>query len=220
MIISIVNRKGSVTKTTTTLNLAAALRDAGCSVALLDLDTQHDLTELARRLKRVPVVEAGSDLRQTLGGILADYILIDCPPRLDTESAEGRLSLQAVALSDVCLIPTPLEYLPLRGLGRMMQTVQSIQKKYNANLQMRVLAAIYQPSVHKAERANLKARYPAALCKTNIPRSTPTVQALSLGKSVLDFAPDSPAARAYRKLAQEVMSWPKPTPQKAPAQSA
>ena len=212
MIISIVNRKGSVTKTTTTLNLAAALRDAGCSVALLDLDTQQDLTELARRLKRVAVVPVGSDLRQTMEDIQADFVLIDCPPRLDTESNEGRTSLQAIALSDVCLIPTPLEYLPLRGFGRMMQTVQGIQKKYNPGLQMRVLPAIYQPSVHKTERANLKAKYPKVLCKTNIPRSTPTIHALAAGKSVLEFAPGSVAARAYRKLAREVMAWPESTP--------
>ena len=67
--------------------------------------------------------KAISDLRATY-----DYILIDCAPSL------GLLTLNALTAADAVIIPIQCEYFALEGLGKLLNTIKSIQKIHNPDL--------------------------------------------------------------------------------------
>src|SRR5688572_18411333 len=106
MIISIINQKGGVGKTTTAVNLGAALAEAGQRVLLIDLDPQRSLSQF-RSLDGANLnLEAGTtkNLSTLLRRSSFDYALIDCPPALGLESAA---SLKAAHLA---LVPLQAEF--------------------------------------------------------------------------------------------------------------
>ena len=69
-------------------------------------------------------------LRNTIFDFKADYdfIIIDCPPSL------GLLTINALTAADSVLIPIQCEYLALEGLGKLLNTIKSIQKLHNKEL--------------------------------------------------------------------------------------
>ncbi len=206
MIISIVNRKGSVGKTTTAINLGVALMEAKQKVALLDLDSQGDLTEYAECLKGALWIQSSDEARLLPRGT---FVLIDCPPRLEEENAEAKAALAAVALSDIALIPTPPERLGVRGLGRMQDTIESLNRAVQRDLKIQVLVTLYQARIarHREYRDEIKQEFEGHVCATIVPRATAILEALEEESSVLQYAPKSAAAGVYRRLAKEVISW-------------
>ena len=60
-----------------------------------------------------------------------DYIFIDCPPSL------GMLTVNALSAADEVLIPVQTQYLPAKGMTKLLQTVGKVQRKINSNLKFR-----------------------------------------------------------------------------------
>jgi chromosome partitioning protein len=207
MIIAILSGKASAGKTTTAINLGTALSERGHSVQLVDLDhEQRDLTELAAAV--------GLPCESTLDGIGDDsnkdgFTLIECT-RIFKYTPDGLRFIEstrdALRIAHIALIPTPCEFLGVRGLKRAYSAVQSVQSGSNPNLQMKVLATMYYARKQSDKRAEVQSRLGDALLKTIIPRESAISEAPGDGMTVLEYAPKSRGANAYRRLAKELLN--------------
>lgn len=227
MIISILNQKGGVGKTTTTLNLGAALSAGGARVLLADLDLQRDLAAYQATMSAEALAESGlalpgllfasavSDtLADVLGGAQFDFALLDCPPSLGEETAA------ALRAADVALVPVAAEFPAVRGLARVLEVIGAA-RKVNRRLQTRILVTMldrrsdHGPTILAAVRA-----IPGvATFESVIPRSLHFSKAAARGQSIEQFAPRSPGAQAYRDLAGEVLALKPPAPPRGPTSS-
>ncbi len=256
-IIAIANQKGGVGKTTTTINLGAALMERGRSVLVVDLDPQASLTlalcgapnsaldefpatvytALVKATQAeadpisgavvgskagLPLIPASIELsaaeidltREPLGvyalrdalAALPDvyqYILLDCPPSL------GILTTNALAAAGEVLIPLQADYLALRGVDLLLNTIGKMQKR--ANPQLKVLGILFT----LADLRTLHAREVIAAAKASFGPRVPIFDAVVqysvrlkeaplANASILEYATETQVADAYRQLAAAV----------------
>ena len=132
-----------------------------------------------------------------------DYALIDCPPSL------GILTTNALAAAAGVVIPLQADYLALRGVELLLNTIAKIQKR--ANPQLAVLAVLLtladQRTLHTREviaAAHTAFGQRVPVLETVVPYSVRLKEAPLAQASVLEYATDSPAADAYRRLAQAI----------------
>ncbi len=131
-----------------------------------------------------------------------DYILIDCPPTLNT------LTLNALVAADAALIPMQCEYYALEGLAALLSTIEQIQASVNPRLQIAgLLRTMYNPRSRLCSDVSkqLLAHFGSKVYRTIIPRNVRLAEAPSHGLSALYYDKCSPGASAYMVLAQEIM---------------
>ena len=78
-------------------------------------------------MQMISVFNRESILKNTINEIKKgyDYVLIDCPPSL------GMLSINALAASNEVLIPVQAQYLPAKGMTKLMETIKRVQQQIN-----------------------------------------------------------------------------------------
>ncbi len=131
-----------------------------------------------------------------------DYILIDCPPSL------GLLTVNALAAAERVLIPVQCEYYALEGLGQLLKTVELVREGLNPDLQvLGVLLTMYDKRNQLANQVfnEVVKNFPGRVFESPVPRTVSLAEAPSFGKTILQFDPDSKAARTYRQLAEEII---------------
>lgn len=131
-----------------------------------------------------------------------DYIIIDSPPSL------GLLTVNVLAAAEELIIPVQCEYFALEGLGQLMKTIDLVRESLNPSLKiMGVLLTMYDKRNHLARQVakEVQRNFPGRVFNAIIPRSVSLAEAPSFGKTILQFDPDSKAAREYRQLAEEVI---------------
>ena len=132
-----------------------------------------------------------------------DFIIIDCPPSL------GLLTINALSASDSVLIPIQCEYLALEGLGKLLNTVKSIQKIHNENLLIEgLLLTMYDTRLNLSNQVKkeVKTHFNEMVFKTVIHRNVRLGEATSYGKSIIDYDVSSKGADNYLNLAKELIS--------------
>jgi chromosome partitioning protein len=247
-IISIANQKGGVGKTTTSVNLAAALGILEKSILLIDSDPQANATsgisseidkkkigtydvllntkninEAIKKTKspNFDIIQANIDLvaieielvnkskrefmlKKALKKLSKkyDYILIDCPPSL------GLITLNAFTASNSILIPIQCEYFALEGLGKLLNTIKSVQKIHNNNLDIEgLLLTMYDSRLRLSNQVveEVKKHFGKMVFKTIIQRNVRLSEAPSFGENIIEYDATSKGSQNYLSLAQEII---------------
>jgi chromosome partitioning protein len=132
-----------------------------------------------------------------------DYILIDTPPSL------GLLTINALVASDGVIVPVQCEYLSLRGLVQLENTLSMIRENLNPDVEIDgILPTMYDKRLlHSKEAVEiLKENFGDLVYKTLIRKTIRYAEAPVKGQSVLSYDPRGEAAELYRDLAREVLN--------------
>lgn len=247
-IIAVANQKGGVGKTTTAVNLAAALQASSQRVLLIDLDPQgsatlgcgvdkHSLVWSSNEvllqdclLKQACLqVANGFDLLPANGDLTVaevslmskekretylaqalqpaltnyNYIIIDCPPALNT------LTLNALMAAHSVLIPMQCEYFALEGLVALLDTIEQVRTALNPQLKLEgILRTMYDLRSRLCADVSkqLFAHFNDKVYTTTIPRNVRLAEAPSHGLTAIQYDKKSKGAAAYMSLASEVIN--------------
>jgi chromosome partitioning protein len=131
-----------------------------------------------------------------------DWILVDTPPSL------GLLTINALVAADEVIVPVQCEYLSLRGLVQLENTLSMIRENLNPNVAIQgILPTMFDGrTLHSREAIEiLQENFGELVFKTRIKKTVRYAEAPVKGSSVLKYDPTGHAASAYRELAKEVL---------------
>jgi chromosome partitioning protein len=129
-----------------------------------------------------------------------DFMIIDCPPSL------GILAINGLCAADEVLIPLQCETLCHRGVGQLLEMIDDVRTFANAELKVRgIINTIYERTSHgRIVLADVKERYGLEVLDPPVRRSVRFAEAPEFGRCILQHAPASAGAEAYRALAREL----------------
>ncbi len=131
------------------------------------------------------------------------FVLVDCAPSL------GLLTLNALVAADAVLLPLQSEYYALEGLTHLLETIRRVRGAWNPRLEVEgVLLTMYDRrlKLSREVEADAEAHLGGRVFNTRIPRNVRLSEAPSYGKPVLHYDLESPGARSYLRLAEEILS--------------
>ena len=247
-IIAIANQKGGVGKTTTAVNLGAALGVLEKKVLLIDADPQANATSgrgidvqrvkygtyqllehsitldqaivstespnldlipshidlVASEIELVDKNAREYMLKKALKGKVReyDYILLDCAPSL------GLITLNSLVAADAVIIPIQCEYFALEGLGKLLNTIKSVQKLHNKDLDIEgLLLTMYDTRLRLSNQVveEVKKHFGKMVFKTIIQRNIRLSEAPSFGEDIISYDASSRGAKSYLSLGSEII---------------
>ena len=144
-------------------------------------------------------------LREALSTVRHDYdfVVIDSPPSL------GLLTINAITAAHKIIIPVQCEYYAMEGLADLLRTIQLVNTnlKAKAGIMGAVLTMYDRKSrLHRAVAKEIRRKFPGYVFGAIIPRNVSLAEAPSFGKTILQYDPYSHGAKAYRQLAQEIIT--------------
>jgi chromosome partitioning protein len=131
-----------------------------------------------------------------------DYVFIDTPPSL------GLLTINALTASDKVIVPVQCEYLSMRGLVQLQNTLSMIRENLNPDVEIEGIlpTLVDNRTVHAKEAIEiLEENFGDRVFASRINKTVRFAEAPVKGMSVLKYDPDGKAAYAYRQLAKEVL---------------
>lgn len=248
-ILAITNQKGGVGKTTSAINISAALAERRKKVLLIDIDPQGNATSgvgiskdnletsiydllideeaslssctYETGMKRLSIIPSNIDLSGAEIELLSiegreyllknkvektrnsyDYIIIDCPPSLSI------LTINALTTADAVIVPIQCEYYALEGLSQLIKTVELIKDRLNEKLEIEgVLFTMHDSRTNLSSQVieTVRDNLDQYIYETTIPRNVRLAEAPSHGMPITLYDSHSTGAKAYRKLAKEII---------------
>jgi chromosome partitioning protein len=169
----------------------------------LDLVPAH-IDLVAIEIELVDQEQRESMLKKAIEPIKDDYefIIIDCAPSL------GLLTLNALTAADSVMIPIQCEYFALEGLGKLLNTIKSVQKLHNPKLDIEgLLLTMYDSRLRLSNQVveEVKKHFSEMVFKTIIQRNVRLSEAPSHGESIINYDAGSKGANNYLSLAEEII---------------
>lgn len=130
-----------------------------------------------------------------------DFILIDCAPSL------GLITVNSLTASDSVIIPVQCEYFALEGLGKLLNTIQIIQKRLNSALEIEgILLTMYDVRLRLSNQVveEVQDHFKDMVFNTIIPRNVKLSESPSFGLPAIVQDAESKGSLAYLNLAKEV----------------
>ena len=203
MIISIVNQKGGVGKTTTAINLAASLKRTNSRVLLIDADPQGSATQWhtvennnAFEILHHPEPVHKSDIEELSKNY--DYLLIDAPPAI------GDISKSILAVSELSIIPLSPSPLDIWSCWGTLEMIEAVQLE-NPEMDVKLLINRKIPGtrVGREARASLDV-FDMDILNSELCQRVAYIDAMTSGVSVMQYAPKSKAADEIEHLCDEI----------------
>ena len=131
-----------------------------------------------------------------------DYIIVDCAPSL------GLITLNSLVAADSVIIPIQCEYFALEGLGKLLNTIKSIQKIHNPDLDIEgLLLTMFDSRLRLSNQVvdEVRKHFSSMVFDTIIRRNTRLGEAPSYGESIIAYDATSKGAVNYLNLANELI---------------
>ncbi len=171
-----------------TLHLVASGPDlVGAEIEMVPLDHRERRLELALAAARENY----------------EFVVIDCPPSL------GLLTLNGLTAADGILIPLQCEYYALEGLARLLETLDRVRSGLNSRVGVEGILLTMVDGRNNLSRqveSEVRNHFGDRVYKTRIPRNVRLSEAPSHGRPGALYDPTSSGARAYAKLAEEILA--------------
>jgi chromosome partitioning protein len=180
------------------LPISEIMRQNELDVAVSSIDLAGAELALSSMIGRERALEkALMEVRESY-----DYVLIDTPPSL------GLLTINALVAADGVIVPVQCEYLSLRGLVQLENTLSMIRENLNPNVAIQgILATMFDRRLlHSREAVEiLKENFGDLVLNTKIRKTVRYAEAPVKGQSIFKYDPSGEAASMYRDLAKEVL---------------
>jgi chromosome partitioning protein len=181
------------------LPISEVIHEREVDLAVSSIDLAGAELALSSQIGRERALE--KSLSAVKGGY--DYVLIDTPPSL------GLLTINALVAADGVIVPVQCEYLSLRGLVQLENTLSMIRENLNPDVKIvGILPTMFDGrTLHSKEAVEiLTENFGPLVFNTRIRKTVRYAEAPVKGSSVLKYDPRGPAADAYRDLAKEVLN--------------
>ena len=170
----------------------------------LDIIPSH-IDLVAIEIELVDKDEREYMLKKALAEVKNDYdfIIIDCAPSL------GLLTLNALTAADAVIIPIQCEYFALEGLGKLLNTIKSVQKIHNPELDIEgLLLTMYDSRLRLSNQVveEVQKHFNNMVFQTIIQRNVRLSEAPSYGENIIKYDASSKGATNYLSLAKEIIN--------------
>jgi chromosome partitioning protein len=203
MIISLINQKGGVGKTTAAVNLASGLAETGNRILVVDADPQGSVVQWQSiadqaefEVLHLPSPQLSKELKTVSRRY--DHIVVDSPPAIED------ITRAAIEVSNLAIIPIAPSPLDIWSSKETIALVNTLGKKYRKlNAKILIYRKIPGTRLGKEARDAMQS-YNLDILATEISQRIVFVEAMIAGLSVLKYAPKSIAANEIRSLCVEI----------------